>query len=524
MTDTVTPEQSSADHLTTLRHMREKALQGGGAARVEAQHAKGKMTARERLSILMDEGSFQELGALATHNLTDFGMGDKRFPGDGVITGFGKINGRRVAVYAQDFTVLGGSFSQVQAQKINKIQDLALESGIPIVGLNDSGGARVQEGVRSLAAYGEVFQRNVQASGVIPQVSLIMGPCAGGAVYSPALTDFTIMVDTTSNMFLTGPEIVASVTGEQVSAEELGGAAVHAGRSGVAQFEAKSEVEALELTKLLLSYLPANTSEDAPTLVSDDSPDRMSEALNTIVPDDDRKAYDMRNVLDEIFDADSILEVHQAFAPNAIVAFARLDGRPVGIVANQPMVMSGVLDIDSSDKISRFIRICDVYSIPVITFVDCPGYLPGVEQEYNGVIRHGAKIIYAYCQSTVPKISVVTRKAIGGSYVALSSKQMGADVAFAWPTAQIAVMGPDGAAKLLHGRAIKAAEDPAAEEASFVAAYREQFLNPYRAADLGQIDEVIEPRETRPRLVRALEVLQTKVSNTVPKKHGLFPV
>ncbi len=524
MNDTVTPEQSSENHLTTLRHMRERAVQGGGPARIEAQHAKGKMTARERLSILIDEGSFQELGALATHNVTDFGMADKRFPGDGVITGFGKINGRRVAVYAQDFTVLGGSFSQVQAQKINKIQDLALESGIPIVGLNDSGGARVQEGVRSLAAYGEVFQRNVQASGVIPQISLIMGPCAGGAVYSPALTDFTIMVDQTSNMFLTGPEIVASVTGERVTSEELGGAAVHAGRSGVAQFEARSEIQALELTKLLLSYLPSNTSEDAPILVSDDSPDRMSESLNAIVPEDDRVAYDMRKVLDEIFDTDSILEVHEAFAPNAIVAFARLDGRPVGIVANQPTVMSGVLDIDSSDKISRFIRICDVYSIPVITFVDCPGYLPGVEQEYNGVIRHGAKIIYAYCQATVPKISVVTRKAIGGSYVALSSKQMGSDVAYAWPSARIAVMGPDGAARLLHGRAIKAAEDPAKAEADFVAEYREKFFNPYRAADMGQIDEVIEPSETRPRLVRALEVLQTKIATSVPKKHGLFPV
>lgn len=524
MNDTVTPEQSSDDLLTKLRHMREKAVQGGGPARIEAQHAKGKMTARERLSILLDEGSFQELGALATHDITDFGMAEKRYPGDGVITGFGKINGRRVAVYAQDFTVLGGSFSQVQAQKINKIQDLALESGIPIVGLNDSGGARVQEGVRSLAAYGEVFQRNVTASGVIPQISLIMGPCAGGAVYSPALTDFTIMVDQTSNMFLTGPEIVASVTGEQVTAEELGGAAVHAGRSGVAQFEVKSEIQALELTKLLLSYLPSNTSEDAPSLISDDSPDRMSESLNSIVPVDDRQAYDMRKVLDEIFDTDSILEVHEAFAPNAIVAFARLDGRPVGIVANQPMVMSGVLDIDSSDKISRFIRICDVYSIPIVTFVDCPGYLPGVEQEYNGVIRHGAKIIYAYCQATVPKISVVTRKAIGGSYVALSSKQMGSDVAYAWPSAQIAVMGPDGAARLLHGRAIRAAEDPAKAEAEFIAEYREKFFNPYRAADMGQIDEVIEPRETRPRLVRALEVLQTKIATTVPKKHGLFPV
>ncbi len=512
------------EHLGRLRRIRERAVLGGGAAALERQHAKGKLSARERLAILLDDGSFQELGALATHQVTDFGMSEKRFPGDGVITGLGKINGRRVAVYAQDFTVLGGSFSQVQAQKINRVQDLALESGIPIVGLNDSGGARVQEGVRSLAAYGEVFARNVRSSGVIPQISVIMGPCAGGAVYSPALTDFTIMVDETSAMFLTGPGVVASVTGEQVSAQELGGAGVHAGRSGNAQFEASSEAEAIELVQLLLSYLPSNTAEEAPALVTDDSPDRMDEALNGVVPADDGLAYDMRAVLESVFDAESLLEVHKGFAPNAIVAFARLDGRPVGIVANQPAVMSGVLDIDSSDKISRFVRICDVYSIPVITFVDCPGYLPGVEQEYNGVIRHGAKIIYAYCQATVPKISVTVRKAIGGSYVALSSKQMGADVTFAWPTAQIAVMGAEGAAPLINGRAIRQAADPDAARDQFVEEYREQFLNPYRAADLGQIDEVIEPRETRPRLIRALEVLQTKVADTVPKKHGLFPV
>ena len=510
--------------LETLRQMRDQALLGGGQKRIDAQHAKGRMTARERLAILLDEASFQELGALATHNTTDFGMADQRFPGDGVITGFGKVNGRRVAVFAQDFTVLGGSFSEVQANKISRIQDLALESGIPLIGLNDSGGARVQEGVRSLAAYGEVFYRNVAASGVIPQISLIMGPCAGGAVYSPALTDFTVMVESTSNMFLTGPEIIKAVTGEEVSAEDLGGSYVHNARSGVAQFTSTSEQSAIEMVKRLLSYLPQNNTEDPPQIVAYDSPDRMDEMLNTIIPTDDAMAYDMRDVLESVFDAGSVMEVHEQWAANAICAFARLDGHAVGIIANQPTVMSGCLDIDSSDKISRHIRICDMFNIPIITFVDCPGYLPGVQQEYAGVIRHGAKVIYSYCQATVPKLSVVTRKAIGGSYVALSSKQMNNDVAFAWPTAQIAVMGAEGAAKLLNRRAIDEADDPAAQEARFVAEYKDAFFNPYRAADVGQIDEVIEPAETRPRLIRALEVLHTKVVHTVPKKHGIFPV
>ncbi len=512
------------DHLATLRTMRAKALDGGGAARVAAQHAKGKLTARERLSILLDEASFQELGALATHDITDFGMDKARFPGDGVITGFGKVNGRRVAVFAQDFTVLGGSFGQVQANKICRIQDLAIEAGIPLIGLNDSGGARVQEGVRSLAGYGEVFFRNVAASGVIPQLSLILGPCAGGAVYSPALTDFTIMVNETSNMFLTGPDIIKAVTGEGVDAETLGGAWIHNSRSGNAQFMVPSEQAALTLAKLVLSYLPQNNNDDPPLVSPYDSPDRMDQALNTVVPADDREAYDMRHVLEMIVDRDSLLEVHEHWATNAIVAFARLDGMAVGIVANQPAVMAGALDIDASDKISRFIRICDQYNIPLITFVDCPGYLPGVAQEYAGVIRHGAKIIYSYCQATVPMISVVTRKAIGGSYVAMSSKQMGNDVAFAWPTAQIAVMGAEGAARLLNRREIDSAPDPKAAAAEFIAEYREKFFNPYRAADLGQIDEVIEPCETRPRLIRALEVLRTKVHINLPKKHGLFPV
>lgn len=520
----MTTETTMSDDLAQLRRLREQALAGGGPKRIDAQHARGRLTARERLSILLDEASFQELGALATHRITDFGMADKHFPGDSIITGFGKINGRRVAVYAQDFTVLGGSFSEVQSQKISHIQDLAMASGIPLIGLNDSGGARVQEGVRSLAAYGEVFVRNVMASGVIPQISVIMGPCAGGAVYSPALTDLTIMVDQTSNMFLTGPEIIKTVTGEDVTAEELGGAGVHAGTSGVAHFAAASDQAALELVKQVLAYLPQNCSEDAANLAPHDSSDRMDEALNAIIPEADTAPYDMREVLARVFDAGSVLEVHADWAPNALVAFARLDGRAVGVVANQPAVLSGALDIDSSDKIARFVSLCDMFNLPIITFVDCPGYLPGVDQEYGGVIRHGAKIIYAYCQATVPKISVVTRKAIGGSYVAMSSKQMRTDVAFAWPTAQIAVMGPEGAARLLHRREIEAAEDPAAAQAKFVADYREKFFNPYRAADLGQIDEVIEPRETRPRLIRALEVLQTKVATNLPKKHGLFPV
>ena len=511
------------DQLMTLRKMRERAIEGGGSKRIEQQHARGKLTARERLSLLLDEGSFQELGALATHNITDFGMEQQRFPGDGIVTGFGKVNGRRVAVFAHDFTILGGSFSEVQSNKISRIQDLALESGIPLIGLNDSGGARIQEGVRSLAAYGEVFVRNVLASGVIPQISLILGPCAGGSVYSPALTDFVVMVSGTSHMFLTGPEVIRAVTGESISAEDLGGAMVHNSRSGVAHFLADNEQAALALTKLLLSYLPQNNNEDPPQLTPYDAVDRMDEALNEIIPLDENEPYDIRDVISMVFDRGSFLEVQAHYAANAVVGFARLDGYSVGIVANQPMVMSGALDIDASDKISRFIRICDTYNVPLVTFVDCPGFLPGVNQEYNGVIRHGAKIIYAYCEATVPKLSIVTRKAIGGSYVAMSSKQMRNDVAFAWPTAQIAVMGAEGAVRILNRQALEKAEDKAALEKQFIAEYREKFFNPYRAADVGQIDEVIEPRETRPRLIRAFEVLRTKVQQNYPRKHGLFP-
>lgn len=503
--------------------MRARALEGGGPERIAAQHARGKLTARERLALLLDDGSFQEMGALATHDGTDFGLGGHRYPGDGVVAGFGKINGRRVAVFAQDFTVLGGSFSRVQANKISRIQDLALESGIPLIGLNDSGGARIQEGVGSLAAYGEVFVRNVLASGVIPQISLILGPCAGGAVYSPALMDFVVMARGTSSMFLTGPDVVETVTGERVTIEELGGPDIHDSRSGVAHLVADSERDALELVKRLLGYLPQNNNEDPPQVIPYDAVDRVDDALNDLIPGDEAEAYDVRDILGRVFDRDSLLEIHPSFAANAVVGFARLDGFSVGIVANQPAVMAGALDIDASDKIARFIRICDVYNIPIVTFVDCPGFLPGVGQEYGGVIRHGAKIIYAYCEATVPKISIVTRKAMGGAYVAMSSRQMRTDVAFAWPGAQIAVMGAEAAVRILYRREIRDAVDPEATEAAFVASYRDAFFNPYRAADTGQIDEVIEPRETRQRLIRALELLRTKVQQNPPRKHGLFP-
>jgi acetyl-CoA carboxylase carboxyltransferase component len=509
-------------HLAMLREMRSRAVLGGGQKRIEQQHARGRLTARERLALLVDEGSFQEFGALATHNVSEFGLDKQRFPGDGIVTGFGKINGRRVAVFAQDFTVLGGSFSEVQSHKICRIQDLALQSGIPLIGLNDSGGARIQEGVRSLAAYGEVFVRNVMASGVIPQISLILGPCAGGAVYSPALTDFVIMVGG-SYMFLTGPDVIKAITGEQVTAQTLGGADVHAVQSGVAHLVAETELAALELVKHLLGYLPQNNNEDPPQIAPYDAPDRMDEALNKLIPHAENEPYDIRDAVAMIFDTGSFLEIHPDFAANAVVGFARLDGYSVGIVANQPAFMSGALNIDASDKISRFIRTCDAYNIPIMTFVDCPGFLPGTDQEYGGVIRHGAKIIYAYCEATVPKISLVTRKAMGGAYVAMCSKQMRTDLAFAWPTAQIAVMGAEPAVRVLYRDDVQNAADPAARERELIDHYREQFFNPYRAADVGQIDEVVEPRETRPRLIRALEVLRTKVQQNPPKKHGLIP-
>jgi acetyl-CoA carboxylase carboxyltransferase component len=511
-------------HLTQLREMRERAIEGGGARRIEEQHKRGKLTARERLALLLDEGSFQEIGALATHNCSDFGMAEQRYPGDGVVAGFGKINGRRVGVFAHDFTVLGGSLSVVQSQKICRVHDLAIESGIPLIGLNDSGGARIQEGVRSLAAYGEMFTRNVLASGVIPQISLILGPCAGGAVYSPALTDFVIMTRDTSYMFITGPEVIKAVTGEEVSAADLGGPVVHNSRSGVAHLLADTEAKALELTKLLLSYLPQNNTEDPPQVMEHDPVDRIDDRLNTLVPLSENEPYDMHEVIDTVFDQNSFLEIHPYFARNAIVGFARMGGHSVGIVANQPSHLAGALDIDSSDKISRFVSTCDAFNVPIVTFVDTPGYLPGVAQEHYGIIRHGSKIIYAFCQATVPKVTIVTRKAMGGAYVAMCSKQMRSDLAFAWPTAQIAVMGAIGAVRVLRRKELATAVNPSALEKQFVEEYHDRFMTPYMAADTGQIDEVIEPRETRPRLARALEVLRTKVQQNPPKKHGIIPM
>lgn len=512
------------NHVTKLREMRELALLGGGAERIDQQHQRGKLTARERLALLLDADSFQEFGALATHHVSEFGLDRQRYPGDGVVTGFGKINGRRVAVYAQDFTILGGSFSEVQSHKICRMQDLALESGIPIIGLHDSGGARIQEGVRSLAAYGEVFTRNVMASGVIPQISVMLGPCAGGSVYSPALTDFVIMTRQTSFMFLTGPEVIKTVTGEDVTFRDLGGTLVHNTKSGVAHLAAADENQALELVKLLLSYLPQNGTEDPPRLAPYDPPNRMASALNTVVPVDEDESYDMKEVIHAVFDEGSLFEIHPYYARNAIVGFARMDGYSVGVVANQPSFLAGVMDIDCSDKIARHIRICNAFNIPIITFVDTPGFLPGLNQEHYGVIRHGAKVIYAYCEATVPKISVVVRKAIGGAYIAMSSKQMRTDLAYAWPTAQIAVMGAEGAIRILYRRELQTAVNPQEHEQAFIDEYRRRFFNPYVAADVGQVDEIIEPRETRPRLIRALEVLRTKVQQNPPKKHGLMPV
>jgi len=512
------------DKLAELRAMRAKAKLGGGQSRIDDQHARGKLTARERIEALVDSGTFQELGRLATHNFSDFGMAEKRFPGDGVVTGFAKIDGRRVALYAQDFTVLGGSFSEVQSQKVCKIMELAMESGIPVVGLLDSGGARIQEGVRSLAAYGELFVRNVMASGVVPQISVQLGPCAGGAVYSPALTDFIVMVRKTSYMFITGPDVIKAVTGEQVDFSTLGGAVAHNVRSGVAHFAADDEYAAFRLVKEILSYLPQNNSEDPPRVQPYDDPGRRDDALDHVVPEDSSQPYDMRQVIASVFDRGSFLEVQAHYAKNALIGLARLDGFPVGVVANQPMFLAGVLDIDSSDKIARWVRFCDAFNLPIITFVDTPGYMPGVAQEHAGIIRHGAKVIYAYCEATVPKISVVTRKAMGGAYIAMSSKQMRTDLAYAWPTAEIAVMGPEGAINILYRDELKKAEDPEGLRKKLLQEYVDRFHNPYAAADMGQIDEVIEPSYTRLRLVNALEVLRSKVASNPPKKHGLMPL
>lgn len=509
--------------IAALREKRNIAVLGGGQHRIDKQHGQGKLTARERIGLLLDPGSFQEFGMMATHNLTTFGLDKQCYLGDAVVTGFGRIDSRPVAVYSQDFTVLGGSFSEIQSQKICRLMDKALEAGIPCIGLGDSGGARIQEGVRSLAAYGEVFVRNVLSSGVIPQISIILGPCAGGAVYSPALTDFIIMAGQ-SYMFLTGPDVIKTVTGEVVSVEDLGGATVHSGISGVAHMVAESESDGIALAKKILSYMPQNNAEEAQRFPVGDPIDRKDMSLNALIPDEINSPYDIRDAINVIFDEESFLEIQPEYAGNAVIGFARLDGYSVAVIANQPCCMAGCLNIDASDKIARHVRIADAFNIPIVTFVDCPGFLPGTSQEYGGVIRHGAKVLYAYCEATVPMVSIVTRKAMGGAYIAMNSRQMRADLTFAWPSSQIAVMGAEGATNIIFREEIKNATVPQIRAVELIEEYAKEFMNPFRAADVGQIDEVIEPCETRPRLARALEVLRTKTAFNPRRKHGLMPV
>ncbi len=510
--------------LERLAQMRQRTLEGGGAERIAKQHARGKLTARERLALLLDEGTFNELEPFVTLRQDDLNPDPERFPGDGVVTGYGQIDGRTVYVYAQDFTVYGGTLAEMHAQKICRVMDLALRNGTPIIGLLDSGGARIQDGVRALHGYGEVFRRNAIASGVVPQISVMLGPCAGGAAYSPALTDFIIMVEGSSFMFITGPDVIRAVTREKVDVETLGGAAVHSTVSGVAHFSTPGEAKALSLCRRLLSYLPSNNVENPPHVEPSDDPWRMDDELNEIVPLDDTVPYDMRQVLLRVVDQGTFLEVQPAWAQNAIVGFARLGGHAVGIVAQQPLVMAGVMDINSSDKICRFVRFCDCFNLPLVTFVDSPGFLPGVAQEHGGIIRHGAKALYAYIEATVPKISVITRKAYGGAYVVMSSKGLGTDINYAWPSAEIAVMGPSGAANILYRDEINQADDPAAVHARLVKEYRERFANPYRAAEAGFIDDIIEPRQTRPKLIAALGALREQFRAMPPKKHGNMPV
>ena len=512
------------DKIRQLQKKREEAQQGGGEKRIEDQHQKGKLTARERLELLLDDNSFEEFDMFVVHRAKDFGIDQQKYPGDGVITGHGTIDGRPVFVFSQDFTVFGGSLSEAHAEKICKIMDLAVKTGAPIIGLNDSGGARIQEGVVSLGGYADIFLRNTLASGVVPQISLIMGPCAGGAVYSPAITDFVIMVKNTSYMFVTGPNVVKTVTHEDVSFEELGGAVTHATKSGVAHFACQNEAEALKLTRKLMSYIPLNNLDDPPVVASQDPVDRRDVELNHVVPDSPNKPYDIKNVIHKVVDSSDFLEIHQDFAQNIVVGLARMNGKPVGIIGNQPAVLAGVLDINSSDKAARFVRFCDAFNIPLITFEDVPGFLPGTEQEHGGIIRHGAKLLYAYAEATVPKITVITRKAYGGAYDVMNSKHIRGDINYAWPTAEIAVMGPRGAAEIIFKKEIAQSKDPEKKLAEREAEYREKFANPFTAAERGYVDDIIEPRDTRPRLIRALEMLSTKRDNNPPKKHGNIPL
>jgi propionyl-CoA carboxylase beta chain len=507
-----------------LRELKAKSRQGGGEERIQAQHARGRLTARERIDLLLDKGSFREVDAFVVHRTMDFGLDRQKVLGDSVVTGWGTIDGRLVYVFSQDFTVFGGSLGEVHAEKVCKLLDMALKNGAPVIGLNDSGGARIQEGVVSLGGYADIFLRNTLASGVIPQISAIMGPCAGGAVYSPALTDFIFMVRNSSYMFVTGPEVVKAVTHEEVSFEDLGGASVHAETSGVCHVAADSEADALYLIRKLLSFLPQNNMEDPPFLPPNDDPLRMDEALDGLIPDDPSKPYDIKEVIYRIVDDGQFFEVHEGYAQNIVVGFSRLGGHSVGIVANQPAVLAGVLDINSSTKAARFVRFCDAFNLPIVTFVDVPGFLPGTGQEHGGIIRHGAKLLYAYCEATVPKLTVVTRKAYGGAYDVMSSKHIRGDVNLAWPTAEIAVMGPDGAVNIVFRKEIGQSEDPARRKSELVADYREKVANPYIAASRGYIDDVIEPRETRPRLINALEMLSNKRDANPAKKHGCIPL
>lgn len=515
---------NTKDHLDHLNKLRAEAQLGGGQKRIDKLHSQGKMTARERIDYFLDQGSFEEFDMFKTHRCRDFGMEETVFPGDGVVTGYGTVNGRTVYVFAQDFTVLGGSLSETFAEKICKIMDLAMKNGAPVIGLNDSGGARIQEGIESLAGYTDIFLRNVMASGVVPQISAIFGPCAGGAVYSPALTDFVVMVQNNSYMFLTGPKVVKSVTHEDVTVEELGGAVMHASKSGVSDYAASTGVDAIDYVKKMLSFVPQNNMESAPVLPCSDPIDRSSAILNTIIPENPNEAFDMKDVILETVDNRDFFEIKELFAPNLIVGFARYNGVSVGIVANQPAHLSGVLDIDSSIKGARFVRFCDCFNIPVVTFVDVPGFLPGTAQEYGGVIRNGAKILYAFAEATVPKVTIVTRKAYGGAYCVMSSKHLRGDINYAWPTSEIAVMGAKGAVEVLYARQAKSADDPAAFLKEKEKEYHDAVANPYVAAQRGYIDDIIEPSQSRLKIIRALGILENKRDTNPMKKHGNIPL
>ena len=515
---------SKGDPFSKLEERNRRAAEAGGKARIDRQHAGGKMTARERVEVLVDDDSFEEIGRFVTHRSHDFGMEETKVPGDGVVTGYGRVDGRLVYVFAQDFTVFGGSLSEAYAEKVVKVMDLAMRQGAPIIGLNDSGGARIQEGVVSLAGYADIFLRNTLASGVVPQVSAIMGPCAGGAVYSPAITDFTFMVRDTSFMFVTGPDVIKTVTHEEVSMEELGGASTHNEVSGIAHFLAEDDRQCLGSIRELLSYLPSNNLEEPPVVESGDPWDREDKALDELVPSESDKPYDMKELIRAVVDDGGFFEVHEHFAQNLLVGFVRLDGRPVGIVANQPAMLAGVLDINASVKGARFVRFCDAFGIPIVTFEDVPGFLPGTEQEWGGIIRHGAKLLFSFAEATVPKVTVITRKAYGGAYCVMASKHIRTDINYAYPTAEIAVMGPEGAVNILYKRELADAKDPDALRNEKIAEFREKLANPYVAAERGYIDEVIAPRKTRAKLITALRSLETKRDKNPPKKHGNIPL